>query len=206
MTTNLSLAQALVLPLERGSRSFYFRAEELGKSFPKVVVDAMATWGNANRTAKLRFPEDCDLLRFPFGSAIPIVVAARLSLSFPILVSAVRLYSFTTESYARSAQGVNVELERDLQDHWFSDGGITSNFPIHLFDTWLPLRPTFGITLYDSPVPSVLTQRETDSDTVLLPRPSGFDQARPPRLRIDGLVELPQGGFPRPHNHTATWR
>jgi hypothetical protein len=30
---------------------------------------------------------------------------------------------------------------------WFSDGGITSNFPIHFFDSLFPRRPTFGITL-----------------------------------------------------------
>jgi hypothetical protein len=30
---------------------------------------------------------------------------------------------------------------------WFSDGGITSNFPVHFFDTLLPRRPTFGINL-----------------------------------------------------------
>jgi hypothetical protein len=31
------------------------------------------------------------------------------------------------------------------------DGGICSNFPIHLFDTWLPERPTFGFKLTDFP-------------------------------------------------------
>ena len=36
---------------------------------------------------------------------------------------------------------------------WFSDGGITSNFPIHRFDALFPRWPTFGITL-----------RETDAD------------------------------------------
>lgn len=30
---------------------------------------------------------------------------------------------------------------------WFSDGGIASNFPMHLFDTMWPVRPTFGINL-----------------------------------------------------------
>ena len=31
--------------------------------------------------------------------------------------------------------------------HWFSDGGICSNLPIHFFDQPLPLRPTFAIDL-----------------------------------------------------------
>jgi hypothetical protein len=30
---------------------------------------------------------------------------------------------------------------------WFSDGGISSNFPVHLFDAPLPLWPTFAIDL-----------------------------------------------------------
>ncbi|KAG1385865.1 hypothetical protein G6F59_017159 [Rhizopus arrhizus] len=30
---------------------------------------------------------------------------------------------------------------------WFSDGGISSNFPIHLFDAALPRWPTFAINL-----------------------------------------------------------
>ena len=29
----------------------------------------------------------------------------------------------------------------DLKVNWFSDGGISSNFPIHLFDSWLPPYP-----------------------------------------------------------------
>jgi len=30
---------------------------------------------------------------------------------------------------------------QDLHRHWFSDGGICSNFPIGLFDVWLPKTP-----------------------------------------------------------------
>jgi len=33
----------------------------------------------------------------------------------------------------------------------FADGGISSNFPIHLFDTLLPERPTFAFSLDDLP-------------------------------------------------------
>jgi hypothetical protein len=36
-----------------------------------------------------------------------------------------------------------------LSRSWFSDGGITSNFPVHFFDTLLPRWPTFGINLRD---------------------------------------------------------
>ena len=30
---------------------------------------------------------------------------------------------------------------------WFTDGGITSNFPVHFFDRPLPRRPTFTVNL-----------------------------------------------------------
>jgi hypothetical protein len=58
-------------------------------------------------------------------------------LSFPLLLSGVPLY---TES-----------RDGELLKHWFSDGGIGSNFPIHFFDSWLPSRPTFGLDLRPTP-------------------------------------------------------
>jgi hypothetical protein len=73
-------------------------------------------------------------------------VAARLSLSFPLLVSAVPLYAAdaTREgNRLRKSLGRLPELERC----WFSDGGICSNFPVHLFDGPIPSRPTFAINL-----------------------------------------------------------
>jgi hypothetical protein len=48
---------------------------------------------------------------------------------------------------------VDYQLKRASDNHaplrrcLFSDGGISSNFPIHFFDDFLPRRPTFGITL-----------------------------------------------------------
>ena len=38
-----------------------------------------------------------------------------------------------------------------MQELWFSDGGITSNFPIHFFDGVLPRWPTVGINLGPHP-------------------------------------------------------
>lgn len=63
---------------------------------------------------------------------LPVLVAIRLSLSFPGLLSAVPLYQNVGGHYRRSL---------------FSDGGIASNFPVHFFDAWFPRRPTFGIDL-----------------------------------------------------------
>jgi hypothetical protein len=69
-----------------------------------------------------------------------VVVAARLSLSFPLLLSAVRLYEL-----ARTQTAVDSPLEP--VECWFTDGGAASNFPIHFFDSWFPGRPTLGLDL-----------------------------------------------------------
>ncbi len=70
---------------------------------------------------------------------MPVVVAARLSLSFPGLISAVPLHAVDA-SRKEVADRVPVRC-------WFSDGGITSNFPIHFFDALWPGRPTFALDL-----------------------------------------------------------
>ena len=76
----------------------------------------------------------------PAAADLPVVVAARMSLSFPVLISAVPLY---TVDYTRKRPRKQLYPERC----WFSDGGICSNFPVHFFDAPLPARPTFAINL-----------------------------------------------------------
>ncbi|MCI0612175.1 patatin-like phospholipase family protein, partial [bacterium] len=74
-------------------------------------------------------------------SNFPIVVAVRLSLSFPILLSALPLYTVDR------TLDVNKEQPTHATRVYFSDGGICSNFPMHFFDAALPTRPTFGVNL-----------------------------------------------------------
>jgi hypothetical protein len=57
-----------------------------------------------------------------------------MSLSFPLLLSGIPLYRYAWET-------------GDIRKVLFSDGGICSNFPVHLFDAVLPGWPTFGINL-----------------------------------------------------------
>lgn len=76
----------------------------------------------------------------PSTPDIPVIVAVRLSLSFPILISAVPMFTIDYNRTLRNQKLVKI---------WFSDGGLTSNFPIHFFDSLLPTRPTFGINLTD---------------------------------------------------------
>jgi hypothetical protein len=77
------------------------------------------------------------MMHFPIGPDLPVLVATRMTLSFPILISAVPLYEVHFEH----------DAEPRLVRLVFSDGGITSNFPIHFFDSPLPTRPTFGLNL-----------------------------------------------------------
>jgi predicted acylesterase/phospholipase RssA len=71
---------------------------------------------------------------------LPILVAARMSVSFPILFSAVPLWVL-------DERGEKHVFRRCL----FCDGGVCSNFPIHLFDSPIPSWPTFGISLHEIP-------------------------------------------------------
>lgn len=198
MTSNLTLGQPYILPMQRGSRSFFFKKSEMERLFPKPVVDALVEWGRANRPTDSILISDKDaeeLFRFPLGEDLPLVVATRMSLSFPVLLSAVRLYSVKSEKYRRvEGKPQTLDLKEDLEEHWWSDGGITSNFPIHVFDAWVPQHPTFGITLYDSPLSKVLEQREGVTqemdvhEAVVLPYPRDFDKARPRRTNIDDTL------------------
>jgi hypothetical protein len=76
------------------------------------------------------------------GLDLPVLVAARLSLSFPMLLATVPLWKKHEEL-------------RYLVQHTMSDGGISSNFPIHFFDALFPGRPTFGLDLQPSRGPGL---------------------------------------------------
>jgi hypothetical protein len=76
---------------------------------------------------------------------LPIIVPVRMSLAFPVLLSAVALHRIRHDP-DREHPGEWLEVAEKV---WFSDGGICSNFPVHFFDATLPSRPTFGIDLTD---------------------------------------------------------
>lgn len=130
ITTNLGQKRPHVLPdlagtAAAGGEAFYFDPAELRRVVPGWVVDWMTRDGVAPDAATGLYP-------FPQLDDLPVVLAARMSLSFPLLVCAVPLH--------HEAGGVRARV-------LFSDGGVTSNFPIHFFDALLPSRPTFGIAL-----------------------------------------------------------
>lgn len=144
MTTAISQHMCYALPLRPGTGGFLYDPEEWGRLFPTRVMDWLdrvsavidAPPANEVRSARGRL-----LRRLPPNRHIPVVVAVRMSLSFPVLLSAVPLYAM---DHAMAVDGQPPVLKRV----WFSDGGISSNMPLHFFDAALPGRPTFAVNLY----------------------------------------------------------
>jgi hypothetical protein len=145
MTTNLTLGRGFRLPFE--DRRFYFSPDEFRGYFPERVVNHMAEGAQSSYPGLLPVPEPARL---------PVVVATRLSLSFPIVMSMVPLYAIdfssrSTDTAPADEPGDDVLNQpargRVPEVNWFSDGGIVSNFPVHFFDRTLPRWPTFNINL-----------------------------------------------------------
>ena len=192
MTTDVTQGLPAQMPWE--GPSFYFDPDELSAYFPGPIVEWMKAHPASlegldeehSRRARLQ-RQQLPLLRpLPDAENLPVLVAARMSLSFPVLISAVPLYaidwSLDANNAVRTAMDEWIENHpTDTDDevlaavqsrvvaakHWFSDGGVCSNFPVHLFDAPLPSRPTFALNLRgfhpNNPNPT------TESQKVYLP-------------------------------------
>ena len=140
MTTNLTQGRPMSVPFEdpgsKGYGRFYFHPDELRRLFPDRIVDAMISAAPALDDAAKYAP----LLPLPLARDLPVAFGVRLSLSYPLLLSAVPLY---TIDWTREMASEAPAPERC----WFTDGGITSNFPVHFFDQPLPRWPTFAVNL-----------------------------------------------------------
>ncbi len=88
-----------------------------------------------------------DLRYLPVGE-LPVLVAIRLSMNCPILFKAMPLWAIDRESGpvpTANPSKCNLPAAPLFKTCWFTDGGVTSNFPIHFFDEALPSWPTFGV-------------------------------------------------------------
>jgi hypothetical protein len=163
MTTNLNRRQPVALPWSH--RTWFFDPEVFRTLFPASVVDWMIEHppplpepaARRQRSATLR-DQALPLRPMPTAAELPVVVATRMSLSFPFLISAVPLHAVDYASKATRTPTFGV--------HWFSDGGICSNLPIHFFDRPLPLRPTFAIDLAPFPADRQKSSDETENSTL----------------------------------------
>lgn len=156
-TTNLSQRIPHSFPfLEKGRGRLFFRPEELRRVLPADVVAWMVLKGRERPADGA--PVADGFVRLPEPADLPVVFGVRLSLSFPGLLSAVKLYAHNND------RPLNRDGTVTPDPVWFSDGGITSNFPIHLFDAPLPRHPTFCITLRGA-TEEELHGRRTVTDT-----------------------------------------
>ena len=172
IATCLTLGRPYTLPFE--SNEFYFSPEEMRLYFPSEVVTWMENHGSTESTHGE--PVDTSgLKRLPPADALPVIVAVRMSLSFPILFCPVPLYAVDWTRRRQSADepvpkqrvpgdALTPKELRRPERIWFSDGGICSNFPLHLFDSPLPRWPTFALDLAD-----VRPDRGVESGRVWMP-------------------------------------
>lgn len=214
---NVTTGRPQLLPLPENDEDVFFLRAEMLRLFPASVVDAMCrdakpiverlaqTLGVDNAramVAALRVqapmrggkgsqqpppPEAQAFLWLP-SKRMPVVVAARMSVSFPVLFSAVPLWRLNP-------------ARREMQRMLLVDGGLCANFPIHLFDSPVPAWPTFGVALHD-------LKRSTTIDperahrfacvpaSVEAPAPrrlATFDQQQKPSERVLGFAEAAFG-------------
>lgn len=133
VSTNLSQRKPENLPLGEG---FKVRTVDLDWLLPANVRD----W-----VLSVSPPAD-GYVDVPDGDRMPVILAVRMSLAFPLLFSTVPLYS---RDFSLRNTGACAGAKDQLRVNHFSDGGLSSNFPIHYFDAVVPTRPTFGINLSD---------------------------------------------------------
>ncbi|MCP3919186.1 MAG: hypothetical protein GY711_26900 [bacterium] len=174
LTTNLTQGRPHSIPFQ--TRDFHWDPTEFERYFPPAVVDWMVK--HSEPVADDDEPAVVDgkllpLRMLPETRDLPVVLAARMSLSFPVLISAVPLYA---KRYTKGFDG----WERCQ----FSDGGISSNLPVHFFDSPVPTRPTFAINLRGT--------SKVDADpckNVRLPKgkAANLGGIRPRSVKIEGV-------------------
>ncbi|HEX5620745.1 MAG TPA: hypothetical protein VFX51_20155 [Solirubrobacteraceae bacterium] len=176
MTTNVTNHRAEKLPGR--SRDYFFSPAEFRTLFPERIVRWMIehapplpTADSQRRREEAQRQQLLPLLPLPHPSDLPVIVATRMSLSFPVLLSAVPLWRIdfsktanqdAAEAWSKwlSENGAEWDAAEDDRKEiaaglpsveaercWFSDGGISSNFPVHFFDAVLPSHPTVGLNL-----------------------------------------------------------
>lgn len=144
MTTNLTQGRPMAMPwTEQG---FFFSPSEWAKLFPPDVVEWLQRPEHAAEVpvgardaeeyrALLERAHALGLQPLPPPDKLPILVGVRMSLSFPVLISAVPLTAIDWSADGR------------FVTNWFTDGGLCANLPVHFFDAPLSTRPTFAIDL-----------------------------------------------------------
>jgi hypothetical protein len=151
ITTAVSLERPVRLPGAPGDnplREFFYDPKEWEELFPASVMEHLAAYA---RPARLQRDEGPELLALPAPENLPVLLAVRFSLSFPLLLSALPMYVAVPRREVLRAGEAAKQQPFEARRVYFSDGGITSNCPVYLFDAPLPRFPTFGVNLYSLP-------------------------------------------------------
>jgi predicted acylesterase/phospholipase RssA len=157
VSTNITHGRPYSLPLN--IESYLFDPVQFGLLFPKHVVDWMVAHPRPPRDdlERRRFEHYRPLLPMPRAADLPVIVATRMSLAFPLLLTAVPLHAV---DYSQPANQVDLPTPSTC---WWSDGGISSNFPVTLFDRPLSRWPTFGIALAGFPAGQSPSSNQDDN-------------------------------------------
>lgn len=146
VASDINRAQSMQFPFMRREDRLYARISDLRALFPDAVVQWMIDHARSGPDIEEELhrlisdaDERADFIRLPLPQDLPILFGVRASLSFPFLFRAVRLFVVRPVGDGSGRQR--------LDEIWLADGGITSNFPIHLFDAPIPGRPTFCLNL-----------------------------------------------------------
>jgi predicted acylesterase/phospholipase RssA len=146
--------------------------------FPEPILQALSE--TDHRDVQDRDGAKLRLHKLPQSWDLPVIFAVRISMSLPALFQAVQLYRI------REPMPIQDDFGRMIIDHgeplallspldsaqplWFSDGGITSNFPVHFFDDALPRWPTVSLNLglhpEDAPHQDIWLPQDWDDLTI----------------------------------------
>jgi predicted acylesterase/phospholipase RssA len=199
IASDISRNRTVQLPFLETPSPLYVETSVLKRYFPSPIADWMTKRaGEYDERVEARE----GVIRLPRPEHLPVVFGARLSLSFPVLLSALPLM---TPDFAK---GRNVKGFVPLRHVWFSDGGMTSNFPIHFFDSPIPSRPTFCLNLvdFDSEVPDIemsdsisdQVEPENATDGQRLRANKPIAQPRAPARAAASRPEMTPRGDPEP--------
>jgi predicted acylesterase/phospholipase RssA len=189
VTTGLTEGRPFTIPFLDGA--FYFNPAELKALLPEEVLSFLMREGEKEEQERHPIAVGVEprgdqrgvvapdgrtrLCRLPGNERLPILVATRMSLSFPGLLSAVPLYrvDYRLERNQSRPDKDDVDDTRMGTRVWFSDGGICSNFPLNFFDSPLPRWPTFGLNLQEASEATCQGDRSNAAHFVSLPKPAG---------------------------------
>ncbi|MBK6870990.1 MAG: patatin-like phospholipase family protein [Kineosporiaceae bacterium] len=215
VTTNLAQSRPYTLPFltaeraeREGASRFLFCRSCLAGVLPVRVVAQMILASPAQARESTCPRHDGEILHeVPDPWDMPVAAAVRMSMAMPGLVRAVPLYTLDVESpgplqdpYGRVVAPTPPPPAVFVpRVQWFSDGGVTSNFPIHSFDALLPRWPTFGFNL--AHLPTTPQGEEQLAEWVSVPA-----QDAAPRARTWRRVATPSAFVGALTGTALTWR